>query len=67
MSIYASLMIPALRTSDRRSSFGPGEMVRHYGESAVVVGFNRTRGVRLRSPAGGRSWYAEPEECEPVY
>jgi hypothetical protein len=59
--------VPPARTTVRRSTFSPGEMVRHYGEQALVVGFSATRGVRLRSPAGGRAWYAEPEECEPMY
>ncbi len=67
MSLFDVFQVPFPRTTTRRSTFSPGEIVRHYGEHALVVGFSRARGVRLRSPAGGRAWYAEPEECEPMY
>jgi hypothetical protein len=67
MSCFDVFQVPPARTTARRSTFGPGERVRHYGEDALVVGFSSARGVRLKSPAGGRPWYAEPEECEPVY
>lgn len=67
MCLFDIFMVPPPRTTERRSTFSAGEMVRHYGEHALVTGFNARRGVRLRSPAGGRAWYAEPEECEPMY
>jgi hypothetical protein len=67
MSLFDVFAVPPARTTSRRSTFSPGEMVRHYGEHALVIGFKKSRGVRLQSPAGGRPWYAEPEECEPMY
>jgi hypothetical protein len=65
--LFGVVAVPPAKTTPRRSTFSPGERVRHHGEQALVVGFRPSRGVRLRSPAGGRGWYAEPEECEPMY
>ena len=58
--------IPPPRTTVRRTTFCGGEMVRHYGEVAIVIKFTRSQGLLLKSPSGGR-YYAEPEECEPLY
>ena len=58
--------VPPARTTARRSTFCAGEIVRHDGEAAVVIKFSQERGLLLRSLGGGR-WYAEPEECEPLY
>jgi hypothetical protein len=66
MSVYA-LVFHSVAPTTRQVAFSKGEVVRHYGEQAVVIGVSRRRGVRLRSMAGGLPWYAEPEECEPLY
>jgi hypothetical protein len=59
--------VPPPRTTARRTTFCGGEIVRHYGEPAVVIKFSRRRGLRLRALDGSHGWYAEPEECEPLY
>ena len=65
--IAIDIRVPAPRASHRQTTFCVGEMVRHYGEPAVVVKTSRRRGVRLRSIGGGLPFYAEPEEVEPLY
>lgn len=67
MMAFDSIYIPPARTTVRRSTFSGGEVVRHYGEPAVVIKFSRSRGLRLQALDGSHGWYAEPEECEPLY
>jgi len=68
MSLAIDLFqVPPPRTTHRQTTFCFGEMVRHYGETAIVLKTSRRRGVRLQSIGGGRPWYAEPDEVEPLY
>ena len=67
MSLAIDFRVPPPRSSHRHTTFFFGEMVRHYGETAVVIKTSRKRGVRLQSIAGGLPWYAEPDEVEPLY
>ena len=67
MSFYPMMDLPLVRNRSRVGAFSPGEMVSHYGERAIVVSFSRSRGVRLRAPMERTSYWAEPEECEPIY
>jgi len=68
MSLAIDLFqVPPPRTTHRQTTFCFGEMVRHYGEMAIVLKTSRRRGVRLQRLDGGRPWYAEPDEVEPLY
>jgi len=67
MSFYPTSEPPMIRDRARVGAFSPGEVVSHAGERAIVVSFSRSRGVRLRAFERRGTWYAEPEEVEPLY